>query len=389
MTTASLGTARVLLPDGPMRPPVRQRLLEQCARAELGLVVDLPALEQRYAETVAAARAHDIRLLCAVKASSREEVLSRAAASGLGFDVANARELARARAVAPDASVSLTTPALPIAERDDLYAAFAAGQIHRWHSDSLDQLDELARACPGSTVGIRVNLDGQAIPDGVSVYRPSRFGIRLDQLPLARQIAERHGCRLGWLHVHTESEVYTLEGYAYATERILAAAADCGVLVESLDLGGGLEPDIDDLGKFFGMIRTVAGPDVEVVLEPGRYWLTDCISLVTQVLAVKQTAAYAFLTLDYALLTHLQWADGLRIPVLGPLDPDDPRTWRICGRSCDEEDVLADQTVPVAPEGPVPQVGDFVVLGNVTGYCIELGCDFNGIRRPTVHFVES
>ena len=383
---------RVLLPEDV--PAHRRTVLVDAARRQaLGLYADLDALDARYAVAMAAAAEHDIELLCAVKASTQPEVLRRANAHGLGFDIANAREYSHARA-AGAGTVSLTSPALPTDERAQLFAAFRAGQITRWHCDSLAQLDELAQACPGRDVGVRVNLDGIDIPAGLPLWQPSRFGIRLAELGAAQRIAARHGCRLTWLHTHNASEVNDTASFAFAAREIVAAARAHRLDVDTNDIGGGVlsAPTPDALGELFGAIRAAAGPDVGVVLEPGRFWLTDCISLLTQVLEVKHTDTHAYLVLDMGTMNHLQWSDYVRIPVLRRLTASSPggadRHWRVCGRSCFEEDWLDEQeVVPVADDGALPAPGDYFVLGNITGYAVELGCDFNGLDRAPLTFV--
>lgn len=377
----------VHLPASGISPRFRDVLRQRCARSLFGIVADLDALDARSAVAAAAGAEHGVRFLCAVKASTHPEVLRRAAAHGLGFDVANAGELTRVLAAAPGAMVSLTSPALPIEERGPLFAAFAAGDIQRWHCDSLDQLRQLCAACPGSTVGVRVNLDGLAVPDDVPLWRSSRFGIQLDQLPTARRIAEAHGCRLRWLHTHNGSEENTTAGFVFAAEQIVAAAGRYGIDLAALDLGGGMfaEPSAAAIGELVGAVRRATGPDVELVLEPGRWWLADCAALVTRVLEVKETADFVALVLDVGLMSHLQWSDFLRIPTLGQLTPGDARPWRVCGRTCFEEDWLDEsERVPVAADGPIPQVGDYFVLGNVSGYSVELSCEFNGVARQTM-----
>jgi diaminopimelate decarboxylase len=389
-------SVRALLPDG---VPARRRdvLLRAAAEHRLGLVGDLDALEARYAVAAAAAAEHDVELLCAVKASTRPEVLNLALEYGLGLDIANAREYAHARAAAAatghEPTLSLTSPALPTDERAELYAAFRDGSIARWHCDSLAQLAELAEHCPGRTVGIRVNLDGLDIPAGMPLWQPSRFGIHLDELPAARRIAAERGCRLGWLHTHNASEVNDTASFVFAARQIVAAAAAHGLDLEAVDLGGGVlgPPTSDALAEFFAAVRGAAGAGVGVVLEPGRFWLTDCISLVTQVLEVKYVGEHAYVVLDMGTMNHLQWSDTFRIPTLaqlasGPGAPD--RRWRICGRSCFEEDWLdEEEVVPVAPGGAVPEPGDYLVLGNISGYSVELACEFNGLDRASLDLV--
>ncbi len=384
----------VLLPPAEhLSPGLLEILRSRCEAGRHGLVLDLDALERRYATAVAAAAPHDVRLLCAVKASTIPNVLSLAARHGLGFDVANTRELAAARSVWRDPEVSLTAPALGIEERPALYEAFARGEIRRWHADSLAQLDELARACPGRTVGVRVSLDGLGIPAGMPLYRPSRFGIRLSELPAAREIAAAQGCSLRWLHAHNASEENDTASYVFAAEQIVAAAAASGIALEALDLGGGivLPATVEDLGGLFGAVRAATGPDVELTFEPGRFWMVDTMALVTRVLDVKPDEHCAWLVLDLGLMSHLQWAYDLRYPVLGPIgagEDGEPLRWQPVGRSCFEEDRLDDdEVVPVAAGAPIPAAGDWIVLGNITGYTLELACDFNGIVPPALEIV--
>jgi diaminopimelate decarboxylase len=387
---------RVLLPDD-LAPRQRDMLVRAAREHRLGLVGDLDAVSSRYAVAAAAAAGHGIRLLCAVKASTRPEVLALAVEHGLGLDVANAGEYAHAEAAIAaaardDVTVSLTSPALPVTERAGLYAAFRAGRIARWHCDSLAQLADLAGHCPGTTVGVRVNLDGLDIPAGLPLWRPSRFGIRLAELGAARRIAAAHGCALRWLHTHNSSEVNDFASFVFAAGEIVAAARVHGLDLESVDLGGGLlsEPTGQALGGLFAAVRQAAGPDVQVMIEPGRFWLTDCISLVSHVLDVKYTDGHAYLVLDMGSMNHLQWSDRLRIPRLARLTSGaggPGRRWRVCGRSCFEEDWLDDEEpVPVADGGPLPEPGDYFVLGNISGYSVELTCDFNGIGRARLEF---
>jgi diaminopimelate decarboxylase len=389
-------TPRVLLPAGV--PDRCRAVLESAAKQHrLGLIGDLDALEARFAVAIRAAARHDVELLCAVKASTRAEVLALATAHGLGLDIANAREFAHARAAAAGAqmTVSLTSPALPTCERSALFAAFRTGEISRWHCDSLPQLAELTSACPGTEVGIRVNLDGLNIPTGMPLWQPSRFGIRLHELGAANRIAIANGCRLTWLHTHNASEANDTASFVFAARELVAAARTHGLELRTIDIGGGLlsDPTPEALADLFGAVRTAAGPEVGLVLEPGRFWLTDCISLVTQVLEVKHTATHAYLVLDMGTMNHLQWSDYLRIPVLrrlGGVDGDPDRLWRVCGRSCFEEDWLDEaEVVPVSDDAPLPEPGDYLVLGNVTGYSVELACDFNGVERAPLEFVRT
>ncbi len=350
--------------------------------ARHGVVVDLAACAGRMTRTVAAAAKHDVRLLYAVKACANRRALALAARHGLGFDITNVAELAAATAAAPGAPMSLTAPAVALEDDEPLRRAVATGKLRR-HHDSLGQLEAAARATPGIPLGVRVSLDEVDVPAGLPVYRPSRFGVQLGHLSPARELAAAHGSALRWLHLHNGSEENDLASFVFAAREVLRAARAADLEVTALDLGGGLLVDDEPmaLDSYFAAIRAAAGPDIELTLEPGRFWLTDCVVLLTQVLDVKEAGGRTCLVLDVGLMSHLQWSAALRLPALPPV----AQPWRIVGRSCFEEDAIEDdEIIPLGPAVAMPEIGDWFAIGNITGYSLELACDFNGIRRPPV-----
>ncbi|WP_021599790.1 diaminopimelate decarboxylase family protein [Actinomadura welshii] len=369
----------VLYPRTGIGAATRRAIEAAAAAGRSGWFVDLDRFAERCRSAVRAAEPYGVRLLLAVKSTTVPELLRVAAGAGLGFDVANMAEY-DAVVSALDAGtppfVSMTSPALPPPERDRLLDAIGSGRVHRCHWDSLGQFGEACRSLPVQDAGVRVNLDGEDLPEAFPQVTPSRFGVRARDLAAVRETAERAGRRLRWLHTHNGSEENDHASFVTAAEVVLRRAREAGLRPAALDLGGGLRGDPAALPGLFEKLRAVAG-DVEIVLEPGQFWTQDCGYLATQVLDVKPLDDRILVVCDCGTLNHLQWSTAPALPRLGRGAGSDRRPYVLCGRTCFESDYVG--AVPPRAGAPAPRPGDWLVVGGVNGYSAELGSAFNGI----------
>jgi len=384
ITKAGNGDIQVLFPRRCPALGVAEAIKASCAIGRPGFFVDMANLRRRLTVTTEVAARYGVRVLFAVKSCGNDEILRAAADSGVGFDISNNEEFEIvASRVGGRPFVSLTSPGLAKEQRERVCRMIRAGHIARFYCDSLRQLSDFCGLLRGSEVGIRVNLNGEAITDGVPVYAPSRFGVRLNELKTARDIAASADCRIRWIHLHNASEFNELSSYVTAARLMLQRSHEAGIDVAALDLGGGLREPADErsLGAFFGALRSVIPDHVELILEPGHFWLSECGYLSAQVLDVKAFDTYLVLVTDCGALNHLQWSYP-ELPVLGPIARGDRRPYLMCGRTCFERDVVG-QIAP-SPGYPAPLVDDWLVLGEVSGYSAELGSSFNGVpaRAP-------
>jgi diaminopimelate decarboxylase len=378
--------SQVLFPQACPDLEIQAAIASRCAAGEPGFFVDMARFKWRCAMASSTAARCGIRLLYATKSFTNGEILRAVAASGMGFDISNKREfdlVARHAGTRP--FISLTSPGLLRDEMEYLCRMIGAGSITRFYCDSLHQLEEFCSRLRNSDVGIRVNLNGETIPDGVPIYVPSRFGIQLSDLKTAHEIASSFGCRVRWIHLHNAPKANDLASFLLAGRVMLERSQEVGIDLVSIDLGGGLcEPaEESGLAKFFEALRSVIPAGIELVLEPGQFWMTDCGYLSTQVIELKQFDDRIVLVTDCGSLNHLQWSDP-GLPLMGPISAGDMRPYLVCGRTCFEHDIVG-QVTP-SPGHPVPLPDSWLVLAQVSGYSVELGCTFNGLapRVPTM-----
>jgi diaminopimelate decarboxylase len=375
---------QVLFPESCSDIEVQAAITSKCASGEPGFFVDMAHFTRRCTMVSVVAAQYGVRLLYAVKSFTNDEVLWTAAESGIGFDVSNKQEFdIVTRNAGSRPFISMTSPGLPRDERDHICRMIRAGDIVRFYCDSLRQLRDFCSMLRGSDVGIRVNLNGETIPEGIPIFGPSRFGVQLSELTTARAIASSFGCRLRWIHMHNASEVNDLSSFLTAGRLMLQRSQEAGIELTSMDLGGGLREPADafSLNKFFAALRSVVPSGVELILEPGQFWMRDCGYLSTQVIDLKQFEACIVLVTDCGTLNHLQWSVPA-FPQLGPIAVGDARPYLVCGRTCFEHDVVG--RTAASPGCPAPLPDSWLVLGDVSGYSLELGSTFNGVppREP-------
>ncbi|MGI6256335.1 MAG: diaminopimelate decarboxylase family protein [Acutalibacter sp.] len=154
-----------------------------------------------------------------------------------------------------------------------------------------------------------------------------------------------------------------------------------GILPGELELGPGLpvayfpQDRFDEdafLREFSSLLENMWYPG-PITLELGRSITASCGTYVTRVVDVKtnSTGNYAILDGGVHHLVYYGQSMGMRHPPLrqlGPRDPEDLRTWNLCGSLCTIHDLLAKQ-IPLASLKP----GDLLAFDNAGAYCMTEG----------------
>lgn len=296
-------------------------------------------------------------LVCfAVKANSNLGVLNVLARLGAGFDIVSRGELERVLAAGGKAEKIVFSGVGK--SREDMRRALEVG-VHCFNVESTDELERLqsvaaelnvrapislrvnpdvdAGTHPYISTGLKENKFGIAIADAEDVY------VRASQLPNLEVIG---------VDCHIGSQLTTLEPFIDALDRLLDLVdrlGDCGIHLHHIDLGGGLgvryrdeEPPL--VADYIKAVRErLAGRDLGLMFEPGRFIVANAGVLLTRVEYLKHTEHKDFAIVDAAMndlirpALYQAWMD---VTAVRPRDGA-ARPYDIVGPICETGDFLA------------------------------------------------
>ena len=337
-------------------------------------------------------------LICyAVKANSALAILRLLAAHGAGFDIVSGGELQRILAAAPEAAGRVVfSGAGKTAQEIDL--ALDAG-ILAFNVESEAELTLLASraelAGRPARFSLRVNPDvfAETHPYISTGLREHKFGVDIAE---ARRIYNQ-AAGSPWLaaygvSVHIGSQIRSAEPFGSAMERVaqlVRELAQDGIALQTVDAGGGLGIDYDSAAEFdpaasiaeyaAALESALAGLDIKLLLEPGRFLVAQAGALLTRVLYVKRNGTKTFVVTDAGMndliRPALYEAFHEIVPVaprLGEAAPVD-----IVGPVCETGDFFAHDR-GLAPVEP----GDLLAILDAGAYGMAQASNYNTRPRP-------
>jgi diaminopimelate decarboxylase len=352
-------------------------------------VYDEAVLRQRCRDVRAAIPLPGVEVLYALKANSNAEILRVILSEGLGADAVSIGEVLFARRVGfPREMISFNGNNVG----DDELRAVVAEGVHVC-VDGLSQLDRLARlGCRGG-VAIRLNPDigaghhGHVITGGPD----AKFGIAPEELPAALDAARRHGLAIDGIQQHIGSGILDVDVFLLAVDALLEAAATVPSL-RYVDFGGGIgipsrpgeRPfDVADLARRItprlARFREKLSREIAFRLEPGRFVVAECGSLLVRVTAVKRTKEHVFVGTDSGfnhLVRPILYGAWHRVENL--TNPDGrTEVVRVAGNVCESGDLFAiDRPLPEARED------DLLAIRDAGAYGYSMASSYNLRPRP-------
>ncbi|MBX8539202.1 diaminopimelate decarboxylase [Pseudomonas cichorii] len=337
-------------------------------------------------------------LVCfAVKANSNLGVLNVLARLGAGFDIVSRGELERVLAAGGKAEKIVFSGVGKT--REDMRRALEVG-VHCFNVESTDELERLqvvaaelnvrapislrvnpdvdAGTHPYISTGLKENKFGIAIADAEDVY------VRASQLPNLEVLG---------VDCHIGSQLTTLEPFIDALDRLLDLVdrlGDCGIHLRHIDLGGGLgvryrdeEPPL--AADYIKAVRErLAGRDLGLMFEPGRFIVANAGVLLTQVEYLKHTEHKDFAIVDAAMndlirpALYQAWMD---VTAVRPRDGA-ARTYDIVGPICETGDFLAKNRELALAEG------DLLAVHSAGAYGFVMSSNYNTRGRTAEVLVD-
>ncbi len=322
----------------------------------------------------------------AMKSFPSPSMVSILTSEGLGLDVVGAGELRLGLVGGADPrGIVMHGNAKSDA---DIQAALDAG-IGYIVVDGFDDIDRIGAMAERKTpVLLRVSPGIESATHAALATggKSAKFGVPVEQVPeaLARMRAVPM-IDLRGLHAHIGSQILELDQF----EAEVAALAALGRF-EVYDLGGGLgvryepgdvAPDIDDyLDRLVSAAHRHLGPDVELLIEPGRSLVGPAGLTLYRVVTVKQ-AGQLHVAVDGGMGDNLEHSlYGQRFSPLVVGRWNEPEVIAdLVGRHCEAGDIV---TPHVRLNSP--QRDDLVAVPVTGAYCFTMGNNYNAALRPPV-----
>ena len=270
--------------------------------------------------------------------------------------------------------------------------------------DSLSQLSLLGEINPGGEVCLRLN---PGIGTGhhekvVTGGKKAKFGIAIEDLPLAQEMATRNALTITGLNQHIGSLFLETEDYVAATAQLLKIASTLPS-VKILDFGGGMgipykhatesRLDFDKLGREMDAVIQSWVKDnrsITVRIEPGRYVVAECGAILGKVTAVKHNYNTNFVGCDIGFNTLIRPAmyDSYHeisiVPAQDRVYKEYEEAVYLVGQICESGDILAhDRVLPVCCEG------DAVIVHDAGAYGFAMASSYNSRPLPAEVLIQS
>ncbi|MFZ2162878.1 MAG: diaminopimelate decarboxylase [Sideroxyarcus sp.] len=254
-------------------------------------------------------------LICyAVKANSNLAILNQFARLGAGFDIVSGGELQRVLAAGGAANkVVFSGVGKSEAEmRQALDAEILCFNVES--SSELDRLNEVAGSMGKvAPISLRVNpdVDAKTHPYISTGLKQNKFGVAYTEaLALYRKAATMPHIRITGMDCHIGSQLTETSPFIAAAEKVLALVdqlAAAGIVLEHLDLGGGLgiryddetPPTIAEYAK--ALLGALSGRSEKIIVEPGRVLVGNAGVLLTRIEYLKHGEEKNFAIVDAAM----------------------------------------------------------------------------------------
>lgn len=388
--------------------------IERVALEEIAARVGTPvyaysaaAILARYREVDAAFASRDHLVCYALKANPNRAVCRLIAKAGGGAEVVSGGELRRALAAGfPPSKIVFSGVGKT---EEELRLALKTGvlTLNVESEEELALLSRLARSS-GRRAPVSVRINPGVAAGGhrhlATGHGEAKFGVEPAQaLQLCRRAWKDRALELKGLHCHIGSQILSPEPYRAALKvlgGLLASLAAQGVQMSLLDLGGGLGIRYEDEPRR-GLSRLLRGPnrvrlqaaelaaevlpmlagwpDLDLVLEPGRFLTAESGVLLTTILYRKRIGRSRFLVVDAGMndLARPTLYDAYHPVVPARLREAPEVVADVVGPVCETGDVLArSRRLPWLPRGEV------LAVLKAGAYGFSMASQYNSRPRP-------
>jgi diaminopimelate decarboxylase len=272
------------------------------------------ALIDGYQQFSQALQAREHLICFAVKSNPNLAILNVFARQGAGFDIVSGGELQRVLAAGGEAN-KVVFSGVGKTEAE-MTLALEAG-ILCFNVESVAELERLntvaGRLGKIAPISLRVNpdVDAKTHPYISTGLKQNKFGVAYSEaIATYQKAAALPHLRITGMDCHIGSQLTEVSPFIAATEKILALVdelASLGIVLEHLDLGGGLGICYDDetppsIAEYAqALLAALRGRTEKLIVEPGRVLVGNAGVLLTRVEYIKPGEEKNFAIVDAAM----------------------------------------------------------------------------------------
>ena len=347
------------------------------------------ALSDGYRQFAEAFKSREHLICYAVKANSNLAILNLFARLGAGFDIVSGGELQRVLA-AGGAANKVVFSGVGKSEAE-MRQALEAG-ILCFNVESAPELDRL-NAVAGSMgkiapISLRVNpdVDAKTHPYISTGLKQNKFGVAYTEaLALYREAAAMPHLRVTGMDCHIGSQLTETSPFIAAAEKVLALVdqlAAAGIVLEHLDLGGGLGIRYDDetppsIAEYAqALLGALHGRSEKIIVEPGRVLVGNAGVLLTRIEYLKHGDEKNFAIVDAAMNDLMRPALYDAFHAIQPVQRTaaSSQFYEVVGPVCETGDFLGHARKLAVSEG------DVLAVMSVGAYGMSMSSNYN--TRP-------
>ncbi|WP_035382842.1 diaminopimelate decarboxylase [Ferriphaselus sp. R-1] len=348
------------------------------------------ALTAAYREFAEAFKSREHLICYAVKANPSLAILNLFARLGAGFDIVSGGELQRVLAAGGAANKVVFSGVGKSAAEMKLALEAEILCFNVESAAELERLNEVAgslgRVAPIS-LRVNPNVDAKTHPYISTGLKKNKFGVAYDEArALYRRAAALPNIRVTGMDCHIGSQLTEVSPFVAAAEKVLALAdqlAEDGIVLEHLDLGGGLgicyndetPPSIAEYAQ--ALLAALAGRSERLIFEPGRRLVGNAGVLLTTIEYLKQGEEKSFALVDAAMNDLMRPALYDAYHAIQPVvSRSDVATaiYEVVGPVCETGDFIGhDRELAVA-------AGDVLAVMSAGAYGMSMSSNYN--TRP-------
>ncbi len=356
------------------------------------------AFSDHYLAYADALKGKDALVCYAVKANSNLAVLNVLAKLGAGFDLVSVGELERVLQAGGDPNKIVFSGVAKTAA--EMRRALEVG-VHCFNVESAAELERLNDVASEmgvqAPISIRVNpdVDAQTHPYISTGLKENKFGVDIET---AKQVYARahslSAIAVKGVDCHIGSQLTQIAPFQDALDRLLALVDDLaaqGIVLEHIDLGGGLGVVYDDEvpptpAEFIQAIMPkLENRQLKLILEPGRSIAANAGIFVTQVEFLKSNGDKHFAIIDGGmndLIRPSLYSAWQKIVEVSPRADAEKKTYDVVGPVCETGDFLGkDRELAIT-------AGDLLAVKSAGAYGFVMASNYNTRNRPAEIMVD-